>query len=320
MNLRCFICFALCAMSTAVCAQQYPLRPVRILIPFPPGSAADIIARAMEPQLREKLAQPLVIDNRGGAGGNIAAEMAAKSAPDGYTIMLATIGTHAINQSLYSKLAYHPVRDFTPIVLIGDSPNVLVTPPRVQASSVKELIALAKANPGKLNFSSSGAGTSVHLSGELFNTMAGVKTVHVPFKGASESLTGLLGGQVDFSFASLSSAIPFIKSGKLKGFGVTAGQRSPSMPELPTMSEAGLPGFVAVAWYGIAGPAGIPQPIVATLSKISLAALETKEVKDRLFASGVEVRPAEPAVFAKLISSEIDKWAKVVKDSGAKAD
>jgi tripartite-type tricarboxylate transporter receptor subunit TctC len=291
-----------------------------MLIPFPPGSAADIIARAMEPQLREKLAQPLVIDNRGGAGGNIAAELTAKAAADGYTVMLATIGTHAINYSLYSKLAFHPVRDFTPLVLIGDSPNVLVTSPRVQANSVKELIALAKANPGKLNFSSSGAGTSVHLSGELLNSMAGVKTVHVPYKGASESLTGLLGGQVDFSFASLSSAIPFIKSGKLKGFAVTAAQRSPSLPELPTMSEAGLPGFVAVAWYGIVGPASMPRPVVDTLTKASLSALETKEVKDRLFASGVEVHPADAAAFAKLIRSEIDKWAKVVKDSGAKVD
>jgi tripartite-type tricarboxylate transporter receptor subunit TctC len=317
--LRC-VCFVLCALSTAVGAQSYPSRPVRMLIPFPPGSAADIIARAMEPQLREKLGQPLVIDNRGGAGGNIAADMTAKSAADGYTIMLATIGTHAINYSLYSKLSFHPVRDFTPIVLIGDSPNVLVTSPRVQANSVKELIALAKASPGKLNFSSSGAGTSVHLSGELFNSMAGVKTIHVPFKGASESLTGLLGGQVDFSFASLSSAIPFIKTGKLKGFAVTALKRSPSMPDLQTMSEAGLPGFAAVAWYGIVGPAGIPQPIVATLSKVSLAALDTKEVKDRLFASGVEVRPDDAAAFAKLIRAEMDKWAKVVKDSGAKVD
>jgi tripartite-type tricarboxylate transporter receptor subunit TctC len=212
------------------------------------------------------------------------------------------------------------VRDFTPIALVGDSPNVLVTTPRLPPNNVKEFIAYAKANPGKLNFSSSGAGTSVHLSGELFNSMAGVKTIHVPFKGAAESLTALLGGQVEFSFASLSSAIPFIKSGKLKGFAVTGSQRSPSMPELPTMAEAALPGFSAVAWYGILGPAGIPQPVVATLTKASLAVLDTKEARDRLFASGVEVRPGDAAAFAKLIRSEIDKWAKVVKDSGAKAD
>jgi tripartite-type tricarboxylate transporter receptor subunit TctC len=308
------------ALSSAAHAQQYPSRPVRMLIPFTAGSAADIIARAMEPQLREKLGQAVVIDNRGGAGGNIAADMTAKSAPDGYTLMMGTIGTHAINYSLYSKLPYHPLRDFTPIALVGDSPNVLVTTPRIPASNVKEFIAYAKANPGKLNFSSSGAGTSVHLSGELFNTMAGVKTTHVPFKGAAESLTALLGGQVDFSFASLSSAIPFIKSGKLKGFAVTGSQRSPSMPELATMSEAGLPGFAAAAWYGILGPAGIPQPVAATLSKASLAALQVKEVQDRLFASGVEVHPGNPEEFSRLIKSEMEKWAKVVKASGAKAD
>src|SRR3954468_5223186 len=209
-------------LSSLAFAQQYPNRPVRMLIPFTPGSSADIIARAMEPQLREKLGQAVVIDNRGGAGGNIAAEMCAKAIPDGYTVMMGTIGTQAINYSLYSKLNYHPIRDFTPIVLVGDSPNVLVTTPRLPVNNLKELIAYAKAHPGKLNFSSSGSGTSVHLSGELLNSMAGVKTIHVPFKGAAESLTALLGGQVDFSFASLSSAIPFIKSGKLKGHAITA--------------------------------------------------------------------------------------------------
>jgi tripartite-type tricarboxylate transporter receptor subunit TctC len=301
-------------------AQQFPSRPIRILIPFTAGSAADIIARAMEPQFRERLGQPVVIDNRGGAGGNIAADLTAKSAPDGYTLMMGTIGTHAINYSLYTKLPFHPIRDFTPIALVGDSPNVLVTTPRVAANSVKEFIALAKAKPGQLNFGSSGAGTSVHLSGELFNTMAGVKTVHVPFKGASEALTALLGGQVDFMFASLSSAIPHVKSGKLKAFAVTGAQRSPSVAELPTMSEAGLPGFVAVAWYGIVGPAGIPPPIVSTLTKASLSTLGAKEVQDRMFASGVEVRPGSPEQFAALIKSEMEKWAKVVKASGAKAD
>jgi tripartite-type tricarboxylate transporter receptor subunit TctC len=306
--------------STSLAAQQYPTRPVRMVIPFPAGSAADIIARAIDPQMRERLGQPLVMDNRGGAGGNIAAEITAKAAPDGYTIMMATIGTHAINHSLYSKLSFHPVRDFTPIALVGDSTNVLVTTNRIAANSVKELIAIAKAKPGQLNYASSGAGTSVHLSGELFNSMAGVKTVHVPFKGATEALTGLLGGQVDFMFASLSSAIPHVKAGKLKAFAVTGQQRSPSVPDLPTMSEAALPAFAAAAWYGVVGPAGIPRPIVAILSKATLSVLETKEAKDRLFASGVEVRPAGPEEFAKLIQSEMEKWAKVVKESGAKVD
>jgi tripartite-type tricarboxylate transporter receptor subunit TctC len=310
----------LIAISMPVFAQQYPSRPIRILIPFTAGSAADIIARAMEPQLREKLGQAVVIDNRGGAGGNIAADLTAKSAPDGYTLMMGTIGTHAINYSLYSKLPYHPVRDFTPIALVGDSPNVLVTSPRVQANTVKEFIALAKAKPGQLNYGSSGAGTSVHLSGELFNSMAGVKTVHVPFKGASEALSALIGGQIDFMFASLSSAIPQVKAGKLKAFAVTGAQRSPSVPDLPTMGEAALPGFAAAAWYGILGPASIPPPVVGILSKASLSALATKEVQDRLFASGVEVRPGTSEEFSRLIKSEMEKWAKVVKASGAKAD
>jgi len=308
-----------CAAAPAA-AQQYPSRPVRMVIPFTVGSAADIIARAMEPQMKERLGQAIVMDNRGGAGGNIAAEITAKAAPDGYTVMMATIGTHAINYSLYRKISFHPVRDFTPIAIVGESPNVLVTTTRIPAATVKEFIAVAKAKPGQLNYGSSGAGTTVHLSGELLNTMAGVKTVHVPFKGAAEALTALLGGQVDFMFASLSSAIPQVKAGKLKAYAVTGAQRSPSVPDLPTMSEAALPGFAAAAWFGVVAPAGIPRSAAATLEKATLAALETKEVKDRLFASGVELRPASAGEFAQLIKSEIEKWAKVVKESGAKAD
>jgi tripartite-type tricarboxylate transporter receptor subunit TctC len=311
---------SLATLALTSAAQSYPTRPIRVLIPFTAGSAADIIARAMEPQLREKLGQSLVIDNRGGAGGNIAAEMTAKSAPDGYTLMMGTIGTHAINYSLYSKPPYHPIRDFTPIALVGDSPNVLVINPKVPANSIQELIALAKAHPGQLNYGSSGAGTSVHLSAELFSTMAGIKMVHVPFKGATEALTALLAGQLDLMFASLSSSIPLIKQGRLKAFAVTGAQRSPSIPELPTMSEAALPGYAAAAWYGLVGPVGIPRPIVTTLSNASLATIAMPEVKDRLFASGVEVRPGNDQEFAKLIASEVQKWAKVVKDSGAKVE
>lgn len=301
-------------------AQQFPNRPIRVLIPFTAGSAADIIARAMEPQLRETLGQPLVIDNRGGAGGNIAADLTAKSAPDGYTLMMGTIGTHAINYSLYAKLPFHPVRDFTPVARVGESPNVLVINPRVPAQSIAELIALGKARPGQLNYGSSGAGTSVHLSAELFATMAGVKMVHVPYKGATEALTALLGGQLDLMFASLSSSIPLIRQGRLKAFAVTGAQRSPSMPELPTLGEAALPGYAAAAWYGLVGPAGIPQPVVTTLAKAALVTLAAPEVKERLFASGVEVRPGDSREFAKLIDAEVQKWAKVVKESGARAE
>ena len=307
--------------QTAATVAGYPARPIRMIIPFPAGSAADIIARAMEPQMREKLGQPLVVDNRGGAGGNIAGDLTAKSPADGYTIMMATIGTHAINHSLYSRVPFHPIRDFSPVALVGESPNALVTSPKIQANSIQDLIAMAKAKPGHMNYGSSGAGTTVHLSGELFCVMTGIRLTHVPYKGATEALTGLLGGQTDLMFASLSSSIPLIKAGRLKAFGVTGAQRSPSIPELPTVAEAAnLPGFVAAAWFGIVAPAGVSKTTVATLNKTTLATLDTKEVKDRLFASGVEVRTSTPEEFARMIESEMLKWAKVVKTSGAKVD
>lgn len=313
--------YPLVLVSISALGQTYPTRPIRILIPFTAGSAADIIARAMEPSMREKLGQPLVIDNRGGAGGNIAAELTAKATPDGYTIMMATIGTHAINHSLYSKLSFHPIRNFTPVALVGESPNALVINPRVSANSIQDLIALAKAKPGALNYGSSGAGTTVHLSAELFSVMTGVKMVHVPFKGAAEALGALLGGQTDLMFASLSSSIPLIKAGKLKAFAVTGAQRSPSIPELPTVAEAaGLPGYAAAAWFGIVGPAGMPRPAVTALHKTTLAALADADVKKRLFASGVEIRTSTPEEFARLIASEMQKWAKVVAAAGVKAD
>jgi len=308
------------ALAASAMAQQYPARPVRIYIPFTAGSAADIIARALEPQMREKLGQSLIIDNRGGAGGNIAAELTAKSPADGYSVMMGTVVTHAINLSLYSKLPYHPQRDFTPIALVGESPNILVINPYVPAQSIKELIALGKANPGKLNYGSSGSGTTVHLSAELFSVMTGIKMVHVPYKGASEALTALLSGQTDLQFASLSSGIPLVKAGRLRAFAVTGEKRSPSIPEMPTMSEAALPGYAASAWFGLLGPAGMPPAAVTALSNAALASLQTQEVKDRLFASGVELRPMPPDEFTRLIDVEIKKWAQVVKASGAKVD
>ena len=301
-------------------AQPYPARPVRVYIPFTAGSAADIIMRALEPQMREKLGQSFIIDNRGGAGGNIAAELTAKSPADGYSIMMGTVGTHAINLALYSKLPYHPQRDFTPIALVGENPNILVINPYVPAKSIKELIVLGKLKPGKLNYGSSGSGTTVHLSGELSATMAGIKMVHVPYKGASEALTALLGGELDLMFASLSSAIPLVKSGRLRAFAVTGEKRSPSLPDMPTIAEAALPGYAASAWFGLVGPTGLPPAAVTALSNAALASLQTQEVKDRLFASGVEVRTMPPDEFARFIDTEIKKWAQVVKASGARVD
>jgi tripartite-type tricarboxylate transporter receptor subunit TctC len=310
----------LACLSLPAVAQQYPARPIRMLIPFTVGSAADIIARVMEPAMRERLGQALVMDNRGGAGGNIAAELLAKSPADGYTLMMSSIGTSAINLSLYSKLNYHPQKDFTPVTLVAESPNALVLNPTVPAKTLKELIALAKSRPGVLNYGSSGSGTTVHLSAELFSVMTGSKMVHVPFKGAAESLTALIAGQLDLQFASLSSAIPLIKSNRVRPIGVTSPKRSPSLPDLPTIAELGLPGYEAVAWWGIVGPANLPASMVATLNKVTLATLEQKDVKDRLFNAGVEVRTMGPEEFTKFTETEIQKWAKVVKASGARAD
>ena len=300
-------------------AQQYPNRAIRMFIPFTAGSAADIIARALEPAMRERLGQPLVIDNRGGAGGNIAAELTAKSPADGYSLLMATIGTQAINVSLYSKLNYHPQKDFTPITLVGDSPNAMVVNPVVPVKTVKDFIALAKSKPGVLNYGSSGAGTTVHLAGELFSVMTGTKMVHVPFKGAAESLTALISGETDLQFASLSSAIPLIKSGRLRALAITSPRRSPSIPELATLAELGLTGYAAVAWFGIVGPASLPANLVAALNKVTLESVGQQDVKARLFNAGVEVRTMGPEEFARYTETEILKWAKVVKASGARA-
>ncbi len=319
MHLRTLALALLTSFSSFAHAQQYPTRPIRMLIPFTAGSAADVIARAMEPAMRERLGQALIMDNRGGAGGNIAAEIVAKSPADGYTLLMATIGTQAINVSLYAKLNYHPQKDFTPITLVGDSPNAMVVNPVVPVKTMKDFIALAKSKPGVLNYGSSGAGTTVHLAGELFSVMTGTKMVHVPFKGAAESLTALISGETDLQFASLSSAIPLIKSGRLRALGVTSPKRSQSIPELATIAELGLPGYEAVAWFGIVGPAKLPADIVATINKMALASLGQQDVKTRLFNSGVDVRTMGPEEFAKYTETEIQKWAKVVKASGARA-
>ncbi len=319
MRLKALIFALLTGTSVSAAAQQFPSRAIRILIPFTAGSAADIIARALEPALRERLGQPVVIDNRGGAGGNIAAELVAKSPADGYTLLMATIGTQAINVSLYTKLNYHPQKDFTPITLVGDSPNAMVVNPVVPVRTMKDFVALAKSKPGVLNYGSSGSGTTVHLAGELFSVMTGTKMVHVPFKGAAESLTALISGETDLQFASLSSAIPLIKSGRLRALGITSPRRSPSIPELATLAEQGLAGYEAVAWFGVVGPANLPANVVATLNKATLDSVGQQDVKTRLFNSGVEARTLGPEEFAKYTESEIQKWAKVVKASGARA-
>ncbi len=306
------------AVTTQAQAQSYPVRPIRVIVPFGPGNAGDIIARAIAPHLIQTLKQNMVTDNRPGAGGNIAAELVARSAGDGYTLMLATIGTHGINPGLYPKLAFDPVKDFVAISMAATSPNMLVVNPTVAAKSVKELIALAKSRPGNLNFASSGVGTSVHLSGELFNSKAGVKTIHVPYKGAGEALNDLMAGRAQFMFASMSSSINLAKAGKLRPLAVTSPKRHPAMPDLPTMQEAGVSGFEALAWFGYVAPAATPRAVVTTVNRAVVAALNDAEVRERLAGFGVDAVSSTPEAFAAYIKAELVKWARVVKESGAK--
>ncbi len=298
---------------------SFPARPIRVIAPFPPGSAGDIVPRTIGQSLGEEFRQNIVIDNRPGAGGNISAEIVKKSTPDGYTLMLITVGTHAINKSLYSKLPYDPVVDFEPVVMVGSSPNILVVNPSLPVNSVKDLIALARAKTGSLNFSSSGSGTSVHLSGEMFNIMTGAKITHVPYRGAAEAMTDLIAGRVQLMFATASSGLPFIRSGKVKALAVTSGSRHHTLPDLPAMSET-IPGFEVTGWYGFVAPAGTPKPIVDKLNAGFVKVLNTKELRERMSAQGIDPMTSTPAELGKLIRSEIVKWEKVVKESGAKVD
>ena len=301
-------------------AGAFPDKPVRFVIGFTPGGPSDILARAVGQKLAERWGQQVVIENRPGAGGNLAAEAVAKSAPDGYTWLLGNNSILATNQSLYRKLPYDPVKDFAPVALVAVQPNILVLHPDVKANSVMELVSLAKQNPGKLNYASSGAGAAAHLAGELFKTMAGVDMVHVPYKGAQPALTDLIAGQVQLMFATSASVIPYVKAGRLRALAVTTAQRSPSVPELPTVSEAGLAGFEATTWHGVVVPMATPAPLVQRLNQDLNLVLGEKELKERLAGLGAEVVTGTPRDFADYIAREIPKWTKVVKDSGARAD
>ena len=314
------VLFGIAVLLVSVSASAFPEKPVRFVIGFTPGGPSDILARAVGQKLAERWGQQVVVENRPGAGGNLAAEAVAKSAPDGYTWLLGNNSILATNQSLYRKLPYDPVKDFAPVALVAVQPNILVVHPDVKAGSVTELMSLAKQNPGKLNYASSGAGAAAHLAGELFKTMAGVDIVHVPYKGAQPALTDLIAGQVQLMFATSASVIPYMKAGRLRALAVTTAQRSPSLPELPTVSEAGLAGFEATTWHGVVVPAATPAPLVQKLNQDINSALKDKELGDRLAGLGAEVLTGTPRDFADYIAREIPKWSKVVKDSGARAD
>ena len=325
MNLRIPLLVLLAALSAfappaAAQAPAYPTKPIRIVVPFPPGGATDILARDVGQKLTEAWGQQVIVDNRPGAGGNIGSELVAKAAPDGYTLEMGTVGTHAINASLYAKMPYDNVKDFVPIILVAAVPNVLEVNPSVPVNSVAELIAYAKANPGKLNFASSGNGTSIHLSGELFKAMAGVEMTHVPYKGSAPALQDLIGGQVQLMFDNLPPSLPQIKAGKLRALAVTSSTRAPALPDVPTVAEAGLPGFEASSWFGLLAPAGTPPAIVAKINAEVAKWLATPEAKENLSKQGANAAGGTPEDFAKHIAAETAKWAKVVKASGAKID
>ena len=311
---------AVALASTTAAAQSYPTKPVRIIVPVAAGGATDIIARTLAQRLTTTLGQQVLVDNRPGGGSNIGFEVAAKSPADGHTLLLAQ-PAFTVNVSLYKKLAYDPLRDFAPITLAVSGANVLVVHPSVPVRSLKELITLAKASPGKLSYASSGNGTTPHLSGELFKSMAGVNNVHVPYRGASQSVTDLIGGHVDMAFVSLSSVVPQLKAHRLRGLATTSAQRSALMPELPTFAEAGLKGYEVLGWYGFLAPAGTPRDVIAKLHGEITRALAQPDVLQALNGVGLEaVKPNSPEEFAAFLKSEIAKWARVVKESGAKAE
>jgi tripartite-type tricarboxylate transporter receptor subunit TctC len=303
----------------AAAATDYPNKPVKILFGFPAASATDVIARATGQKLSEKWGQPVVIDNRPGAGGNLGSELAAKQPADGYTIFFGTVA-NAISTSYYTKLNYDYLKDFTPITLVATTPLVLVANPAVPVNSVKELIAYAKANPGKLNFGSGGLGTSNHLAGEMFKSATGADLVHVPYKGTPAAYADLMSGRISLMFDNIVAAMPHIKSGKLKPIAVTSAKRAPSLPEVPTVAEAGIPGFEAVSWIGALVPAGTPKDIVDKLHTDLVAVLRMQDLQEKLSPLGAFVVGSTQEQFAAWNRNEIAKWAKAVKDSGAKGD
>jgi tripartite-type tricarboxylate transporter receptor subunit TctC len=316
---RTFLLAALAVVAAALAvpcsAQSWPARPIRLIVASSPGSGVDLVARVLAQKLGEQLGQQVVVDNRAGAGGNLGAEVAAKSAPDGYTLFMGT-PAHAINASLYRKPGYDFVRDFAPISLATTGHYVLVVNPSVPARSVKEFIALARVRPGKLNYASAGTGNATHLAGELLRALTAIDIVHVPYKGSGPALSDVIAGHVDLMFANLTAAIPHMKSGKLRALAVTGPVRAGSTPELPTLAEAGVPGYAVSAWYGVLAPSATPAEIVTRLNAEIGRALRAPEMRARLAADGADPAPGTPGEFARLIESEVATWAKVIKRAG----
>ncbi|HEV7394306.1 MAG TPA: tripartite tricarboxylate transporter substrate binding protein [Burkholderiales bacterium] len=306
-------------MSSAGLAQQYPAKPIRLLVGFAAGGPSDVASRTVGQKLTQKWGQQIIVDIRPGAGGTIASDAVAKAPPDGYTLLLPAF-SHAVNPSLISKLPYDTLRDFTPIVLFASTANMLVTHPSIPAKTVRELIAFAKARPNQLTYGSAGNGTASHLAGELLNTMGGVSITHVPYKGIAPAHTDTMGGQISMMFDSLVTAIPAVKAGRLRAFGVTTLKRWPGAPDVPTMSEAGLAGYEVNSWYGVMGPAGLSKEIVQRLNAEVIRSMAEPDARERLYSIGAEPMSNTPEEFAAYIRSEMAKWDKVVKAAGIRAE
>ncbi|CAN5757706.1 tripartite tricarboxylate transporter substrate binding protein [soil metagenome] len=302
-------------------ADTFPDKPITLVIPFPPGGPTDAMARTLAAEMKDLLGQPMIVENRAGAGGNIGAEYVARAAPDGQTLLFGTSGPLAINASLYRKINYDPVKSFAPVIQVGHLPNILVVNPSVPAKNVKELIAYAKANPGKLSYASSGNGASSHLAGVLFNASAGIDLQHIPYKGTGPALNDLLGGQVSMSFTDVLTALPYVKAGKLRALGVTTTERSQALPDVPTVAEQGVPGYDVSVFFGIVAPAGTPPDRVAKLNQAFVEVLDTPKVKQLFASQGLEPAPSStPQQLGKFIQAQMTKWAGVVKQAGAELD
>ena len=314
------LCAALAAIASPAGAQQYPTRPVRFVVPFAPGGSTDTLARTIGIKLTDALKQQVVVDNRPGANGDIGMMIVAKAPPDGYTIVLGYIANLAIAPSLYAKMPYDPVKDFQPLTQPASSPNVLTAHPSVQAKTLQELIALTKAKPGQVSFASTGVASVGHLTGELINNLAGIRMTHVPYKGSGQAVTDILGGHVQVMFSGFSSTLHHIRAGKLRALAVTGPKRSNALPEVATIAEQGFPGVEATAWYGILAPAGTPKPVVARLHGEMVKSLKLPDVAQKLEGLGFEIVGSTPEQLGTYIRSEIKKWEKVVRASGAKPD
>lgn len=310
---------AVAAFPQTTFAQSWPNKPIRFVVGFAPGGATDVVGRLMAKKIGDALGQPIVIENRAGGSSNIGAEVVVRAAPDGYTFYVCAI-TSAINVSLFPKLPFDFAKDFEPVALFANVPNILVVHPSVPAKTVKELIDYARAQPGKLSYASSGAGTSIHLSAELFKMLAKVDMVHIPYKGSGPAMTDMIGGQVQVMFDNMPSALPHVKAGKLRALAVTSAQRSPSAPDVPTMNEAGVAGFDVQSWFGLVAPKGTPKEIITRVNAEAVKALGTADIKERFLDLGAVPGPMSPEAFGEYIRAEIIRWGEVVKASGAKVE